>query len=815
MRIVPLIISAIVTITLVIVLSIPLGTIPPLGSFLSPQHGFWLNAEPVNKSFNENLQFSNLKGKTQVHFDERMVPHIFAEQESDAHFVQGYLHAKFRLWQMEFQTHAAAGRLSEILGVGPDSAILNNDRNMRRLGMVFAARNSLRTIEQDAEIRLSLDSYTAGVNAYIEQMTNKDLPLEYRLLNYTPEKWTNLKSALFLKYMSYDLTGEENDIEFTNARTIFNSYTIEQMYPIVQDGLDPIIPKETSFDTAGVKPIIPITADSIYFARNDSTSIIEQKPDKDNGSNNWAVSGSKTASGRPILCNDPHLGVNLPSLWYEIQITTPDYSVYGVSFPGAPSVVIGFNENIAWGVTNAMRDVRDYYEIQFKEGSNTEYLFNNEYIRADLTIEEYKIKGGVSMFDTVAYTVFGPVMYNRDFNGAGRAPAGKNLAVKWKAHEASNDMKTFYLLNRAKNYDDYLDAIKNFVCPGQNFVFASKTNEIAIWQQGAFPAKWRRQGDYIMPGTDSSYMWQGDIPQTENPHLVNPTRGFVSSANQLPVDSTYPYYIGGFHDLYRGKIINRFLSAMEDITPKDMMALQNENANLLAQELLPVLQKNINRNELNDEQSKYLDLVLNWNKRNDPDEEGATVFKIWMDSLQVAVWKDELKNIPGEFTWPEDYTLAEALIRDSAFQFIDNINTEVKEDIATVITASFISMVPELKKLDQQGKLKWTKYKDSGVRHLLRMEALSRFHLRTGGGRHIINATKQFHAPSWKMIVHLTDEVEAYGIYPGGQSGNPGSRFYDDFVNRWAAGQYHALWFMKPDQQKDNRVRYTMNFSKS
>ncbi|MGZ8536525.1 MAG: penicillin acylase family protein, partial [Flavitalea sp.] len=420
MRFVPLIISAIVTLTLVIILSIPLGTIPPLGSFLSPQHGFWLNAEPVNKNFSGNLQFPNLKGKTQVYFDERMVPHIFAEQEADAHFVQGYLHAKFRLWQMEFQTHAAAGRLSEILGVGADSAILNNDRNMRRLGMVFAARNSLRTIEQDADSRISLDSYTAGVNAYIEQMTNKDLPLEYRLLNYTPEKWTNLKSALFLKYMSYDLTGEENDIEFTNARTIFNSYSLEQLYPIVQDGLDPIVPTGTSFDTAGLTPKIPVTADSLYFAGKDSTSIIEQKPDKDNGSNNWAVSGAKTASGRPILCNDPHLGVNLPSLWYEIQITTPEYSVYGVSFPGAPSVVIGFNDHIAWGVTNAMRDVRDYYEIKFKEGSHTEYLFNNEYLRAEITIEEYKIKDGASMYDTVAYTLFGPVMYNNVFNGAGR-----------------------------------------------------------------------------------------------------------------------------------------------------------------------------------------------------------------------------------------------------------------------------------------------------------------------------------------------------------------------------------------------------------
>ncbi len=814
MRVIPFIVSAVATIALVIVLSISLGSIPPMGKFLSPQHGFWLNAEPVNKNFSEDLQFPQLKGKTNVYFDERMVPHIFAEQESDAFFVQGFLHAKFRLWQMEFQTHAAAGRLSEILGVGPDSAILNNDRNMRRLGMVYAAKNSLRKLEEDVETKQELDAYTAGVNAYIEQMTTKDLPLEYRLLNYTPEKWSNLKSALFLKYMSYDLTGEENDIEFTNARKIFNSFSIEQLYPITQIGLDPIVPKGTLFDTAGVKVIIPSSADSLYFAGNDSTNILEIKPDRDNGSNNWAVNGSKTASGRPILCNDPHLGVNLPSLWFEIQITTPEFSAYGASFPGAPSVVIGFNEHIAWGVTNAMRDVRDYYEIQFKEGSRQQYLFNNEYINADINIELYNIKGGGKFYDTVAYTVFGPVMYDQSFSGAGRVSGGKNLAVKWKAHEPSNELKTFYLLNKAKNYDDYLVAIRNFVCPGQNFVFASKSNEIAIWQQASFPAKWRRQGDYIMPGTDSTYMWQGNIPLDENPHLINPSRGFVSSANQLPVDSTYPYYIGGYHDLYRGKIINRYLSSMNNITPVNMMQLQNENANLLAQELLPVLLRSVNKDQLSADQQRYFDLVSGWNMRNDAKEEGATIFKIWVDSLQTEVWKDELDKIDGPYTWPEDYTMAEALIYDTAFAFLDNVNTPEKEDIKAVATNSFVRIVAALQGLDKAGKLKWSKYKDSGVRHLLRMEALSRFHLETGGGRHIINATKQFHAPSWKMIVHLTDDVEAYGIYPGGQSGNPGSKYYDNFVSKWAAGGYYRLLFMKRDQ-KPEHVSYTMNFSKS
>ena len=814
MRLVPLIVSSVLTILVIVLLSMQWGSVPPLGSFLSPQHGFWLNAEPVDKNYSEDLRFPQLEGKAEVYFDERMVPHVFAEKEPDAYFVQGYLHAKFRLWQMEFQTHAAAGRLSEILGVGPDSAILNNDRTMRRLGMVYGAKNSLSAMEADPMVNEQLNAYSAGVNAYIDQLSTKDLPIEYRLLNYTPEKWTNLKSALLLKYLSYDLTGGENDIEYTNARKVFNSYTFDKLYPVTQDSLDPIVSRGTIFDTASVKPMIPSNADSLYFPSNDSIAIKQDKPDPDNGSNNWAVNGSKTASGRPILCNDPHLNVSLPSIWYEIQVTTPVSSFYGASMPGAPSVIIGFNDSIAWGLTNAGRDVKDYYQVSFKGDDHSQYLFNGEYRKADIKVEEYRIKGGNIFRDTVAYTVFGPVMYDRNFDG-GRKSSVTNLAVKWKAHDASNELKTFCLLSRAKNYDDYLEAIKNFDCPAQNFAFASKSNEIAIWQMGSFPAKWKRQGDFIMPGTDSTYLWQGDIPKDENPHMVNPERGFVSSANQMAVDSTYPYYIGGSHDLYRSLVINKKLASMQNITPLDMLALQNDNTNIMAEMILPKMLKSIDSSSIKDADWKYLAMLQEWNFKNDPGEKGATLFTLWFDSLHRLIYQDELSRVRGVVKWPEDYTLVEGLLRDSSYQFVDDINTSQKEDMHMMVTKAFEKVIPAIRSLDEQGRLVWSKYKDSGVRHLLRLEPFSRFHLTTGGGANIINATKQFHAPSWKMIVQLTDETEAYGIYPGGQSGNPGSRYYDNFVDDWAAGKNYRLWIMKKGEKSSPKIIARISFSKA
>jgi len=814
MRIIYFVISLLLTVALIIGLDNPIGSIPPLGSFVSPQHGFWQNAEPADKDFNADITLPGIKNKAIVYFDERLVPHLFAEEEEDAFFIQGYLHAKFRLWQMEFQTHVAAGRLSEVLGAGTDSAYLNNDRNMRRLGMVYGAKKSLETMERDPVIRSILNAYTQGVNSYIAQLTVSTLPLEYRLLHYYPEKWTNLKTALFLKYMSFDLTGNENDIEYTNAKSFFSEEDFNKLYPLIQDSLYPVIPKGTVFDAPAVKPAAPASADSLYFQWKDSARIHTVKTDKDNGSNNWVAAGTKTRSGRPILCNDPHLGLNLPSLWYEMQITTKSINAYGVSFPGAPAIIIGFNDSIAWGVTNAARDVRDYYRIQFKDASQTEYFFNGEWKKATLQTEDYLIRGGEAFRETVAYTVFGPVMYDQHYSGGGRLSHAESLAVQWKAQEGSNELKTFYLLNRSANYQDYLAAIRDFKCPGQNFVFAGKNGDIAIWQQGEFPAKWKRQGDFIMPGTDSSYTWRESVPQQENPHLLNPAHGFVSSANQKPADTTYPYYLGGSYDVYRGLIINRFLSGMEDITISDMQRLQTNNYNVFAETALPFLFKHLKENELDAEDRKYLAIVKQWNWFNDPEEKGPTIFTTWFELLEQFIWNDELAQAPAPVIKPEPYTLIDALKKDSAFSFIDNINTPELESLEDRVTQAFRKAVAYLAAKEGEGSLAWGKYKDTGIRHLLRLEPLSRFHINAGGGLNIINATKQYQGPSWRMIVQLTDKTEAFGVYPGGQSGNPGSRYYDNFIEDWTAGKYYNLWFMEAQEQDDKRIRFVMKFGK-
>lgn len=871
MRVIPSILGAAVTIGLIILLNmqLPLGgtRTPRLGNFLSPQKGFWQNAESANTLYVVEIKSDELKGKVEVYLDERLVPHVYADNESDAYYAQGYLHAKFRLWQMEFQTYAASGRLSEIMGEQAGTTnFLNIDKYFRRLGMVYAAELSLEAMENDKATKEALDAYTAGVNNYISHLEETDIPLEYKLLDYKPEAWTNLKTALFVKYMAYDLAGFEEDFAKTNARSVFTAKEYEALYPYGQDLMQPIIPKNAVMYEPDERLPIPSFADSLYFTFKpapavDSTLLTDTtrqavataapvvatpatavspakvpavkaapakapvkkgapvkkdatpKPDKDNGSNNWALAGTKTQSGKPILCNDPHLGLNLPAIWYEMQITTPAFNAYGVSFPGAPFIVIGFNDSCAFGFTNAERDVKDYYEVKFKDTSMQEYWYNNAWQRTSFRDEVIKVKGAPDRVEHIAMTVWGPVMYDAQYPDP--LKSGKAYACKWMAHEPSNELKTFSLLDRAKGYIDYLDALSYFKCPGQNMIFAAKSGDIAIRQQGMFPAKWRRQGDFVMPGTDSTFGWQGDVAIEENLTMYNPGRGYVSSANQYPYDTTYPYYQGGSFELFRGLTIDRYLATMENVTVNDMERMQTDNYNMFAEVARPVLLRYVNEALLNADERKYVDLLTNWSLRSDVHEKAATVLKVWWDSLTVCMYKDELSQSSKPMPWPEKSTLVEALVRDPNYAFADDITTPEKETVADIVIKAYRLAIPALKQAERDNRLEWGAFKDGAVSHLLKIPSFSRLHILGGGGENIINAFKGTHGPSWRMVVELTDDTNAYGVYPGGQNGNPGSKYYDSFIDSWVNGKYYKLEIIpKQNMQKHKGLTGKLTFEK-
>ncbi|OSZ78824.1 hypothetical protein CAP35_11405 [Chitinophagaceae bacterium IBVUCB1] len=779
----------VLTSVLVALLCKPIGGLPALGKLLDPVDGCWANAESVSEDYNHKLKLDGVKAGVTVMFDDRLVPHITAANDYDLYYTQGYLHAYFRLWQMDLQTRAAAGRVSEVLG----EKALKFDRTQRRKGMVYGAEQSLQAMEGDPRSKQMMDAYTAGINAYINTLSFKRYPLEYKLASFKPEAWTNLKSALLLKYMADDLTGSTDDIALTMLRDALSPEVFASLYPERLQGVNPVIPKD-SIAPVATMPIPAAPADSIAWAHIAATDF--DKSEEGKGSNNWALSGSRTKSGKPILCNDPHLGLNLPSLWYEVQMTAPGVNVYGVSLPGSPGVIIGFNENISWGFTNNYRDVKDFYAIKCAS-ANTYWLAGKE-LPYTIRLEKISIKGKPDYFDTVQYTVHGPVIYDEAFHGTGGLK--KPLAVTWMAHRPSNEVLALYLLNRSNGYDEYVAAIHHFLCPAQNMLYADRHGDIALWGQGQFINKWRGQGRYVMNGADSATLWGKEIPVAENPHTRNPRQGYIASANQTVTDTTYPYwYNGTFHE-FRAWRINDVLRNTKAATVQDMFALQNDVYSVLAARVLPVMLTNITPSALTDKERGYLNMLGDWDYRLTAESKAATVFQVWWANLYNTLWAKRMEKMP-EALRPTPERTMQLLVEGSPY--IGNI--------ADAVVVSLRNSMDSLDRLKKADKLQWYRAKNTMVRHLTKLPSFSYASLKMGGWGNTVNATKTDHGPSWRMVVQMGDEIEAYGVYPGGQSGNVGSKYYATFLDKWVKGEYYKLQFYTSTNKPAPTYTWTIN----
>ncbi len=803
--------TLVLTVGLVSVLNTKLGTVPALGQFLNPYGGFWANAEPRTVAREKALNLEGLRGKVTVVFDDNLVPHIFAQNNHDLYYAQGYVTAMHRLWQMELQTHFAAGRVSEIIG----EATAEIDRYNRRMGVTFGAQQAAEAMLGDSVSREVVQAYSDGVNAYVHSLSPADYPLEYKLLGYAPEPWSPLKCALLLKQMAMTLSARSDDRRLTNILNKYGYATTQNLFPNYYFRDDPIIPPGTPLD---FKPV-PVPQRPKDFLPKPTDKVALYESDPGTGSNNWAISGSKSATGYPILANDPHLDLTLPSIWYQVQLVGPGVNVYGASLPGSPHVISGFNERIAWGVTNVGSDVLDWYEIKFKDARRDQYWHDGKWKPVRKVVEVIKVKGKPDLVDTVRYTHHGPVVYDegaKQWNAA--VPPGH--AMRWVAHDPSNEVMTFHKLNRARNYAQYTEALTHYASPAQNFVFASADNDIAIWPNGKFPLKWKEQGKYILDGSNPAHEWQGWVPQAHNPHVKNPPRGFVSSANQFPADTTYPYYLDwGFETYERGARINERLTAMQRATVDSLRMLQNDNMNLLARDVLPRLLSYVSPNQLSDVQLKALGLTRSWNFRNDPDQVGATVFSLWWNDLMTALWEDDFPtNAEYPVRYPTRDRTLKLILDEPDAKWVDNVNTPDKETLALLCTQTFRSAVDTLAKHHGENinqAWQWANHKATHIPHLTRqIKPFGRYNLPIGGGRNIVNATSERNGPSWRMVVALGPQVKGFGVYPGGQSGNPGSYYYDNMVDTWAQGNLNELLFLRKPNEAGNRMLATWALEK-
>lgn len=775
---------------------IPVGEnfLPAAGRFFSPFEGIWHCVNPSCTSF-------TFKGKTKqpvrILFDERDVPHIYAQSVEDAVYAQGYLHASNRLFAMDITARAAAGRLSELLG----KRTLALDLKARERGFELTSIEKAKSWETFEGNKAIIEAYINGVNAYIHSLDYADWPIEYKILSNGPVVWTSTHSALVFTSMAIALCLGESDLDYSKAKGKLSAEDFNFLYGGHNPKESPVIPIEKVWDFKNVFTSKP----SVGIIEKGSTHHTADDLHQDlNGSNNWAVSGQKTASGFPILANDPHLSLTLPNIWYEIEIHTSEISVHGVSLPGLPYVVLGFTDSIAWGSTNSGQDVLDWYSITWKDSLRHQYLLDGKYENATLRTEEIKIRGAKPLIDTVRYTKWGPVTDQGDH---------KDMAMKWIGNQRSNANDLAYLqkINKSKNLIDYRNAVESFQYPAQNKVFASTSGDIAISVAGVMPIRPAGLGLFVTSGDSSKNDWQGYIPFSEAPFIVNPKRGFVSSANQSPADTTYPYPLLGsrYFEDYRGREVNMNLDTLNHITVKDMEALQQNNYNLLAAEILPLMLDALrNGNCLNDEETKFADRLSGWNYQQHRDSLTPVYYELWLEAFEKLTF-DELDSLG--VMYPEDWKFVELVRNADQHRFFDIISTpQKKETLNDIACISFTTMARNYNALDQPRKKNWGAYKASEIPHLARFAPFGTGFIPTSGGRHIINAMNKSHGPSWRMIVELSTPPKAFVNYPGGQSGNPASLHYRDFLEHYFDGKYYEVTMKKdPDWISTREINIT------
>ncbi|MGM9985859.1 MAG: penicillin acylase family protein [Bacillaceae bacterium] len=740
--------------------------------------GYWFVAKtkPIIKG---TIKLSALSDKVSVYRDNMGVPHIEAKNDLDLYTAQGYVTAQDRMFQMDLSRRQASGQLSELIG----NATVDNDKYFLTLGLRRAAEASWDSYPKEAQA--ILQAYADGVNAYMEEAKdNGTLPIEFRILGYTPAKWTPIDSLTIGKYMAFDLGGHWNGQAFR--------YALLQKFPKDKAmELFPTYPKDGA-------TIIPAVSKEIDVEKSLAAAII---PNPENGSNNWVVAGSKTDSGKPLLADDPHLSLATPSIWYEIHLSTTDLDVQGVIFAGIPGIILGHNKDIAWGVTNVGPDVQDLYIEKRNPNNEDEFLYKDKWEKAKTYTYNIKVKKQKDIPYKVTETRHGPII--SEF--AGKENKKEAFSLKWTALQPSTELLAILQMNKAKNWDEFKQALTNFHTPAQNFVFASTDGTIAYRANGLIPI--RKKGDSLLPvpGWTDEYEWKGYVPWEELPTLVNPKEGFISTANNKVVDDSYPYHITHhWAQPYRQMRIQEVLKAGDKLTVKDMQNLQMDDKNLRAQELLPLLLKDLNTSKATKTEKEAIALLKDWNYKDDKDEAAPFIFQLWMNQMSKSLFEKELsKEMMDLFEGRE--LILDKMIRQGS---TGKEGSWIKDagGYKSLLATTFKKAVKEASKIqgDNTEKWKWGDYHQIVFNHPL--SSVSPLNLLfngdnnypANGSRTTVQAAgydnetgEVTHGGSWRGVMDLQDLSESYHLVGPGQSGYVWSEWYHNQKKAWTTGKYH------------------------
>ncbi|MGH8775048.1 MAG: penicillin acylase family protein [Jiangellaceae bacterium] len=773
-----------------------------------------------------------LQGDVEVVRDEHGIPQIYADTAEDLFRAQGYVHAQDRFWEMDFRRHVTAGRLSELFGEDQ----VDTDTFIRTLGWRRVAEQELPLLRPAT--RRYLEAYAAGVNAWLDGRSGGELGLAYTLLGLTggdnsPEPWGPVDSLAWLKAMAWDLRGNmEDEIDRSLLAAELPVERIEQLYPdYPYDQNAPIV--DDAYLSAGGRVgdaaarVAPtsLPAEAVQAMLTVSRAVAGV-PDllgdgPGVGSNSWVVDGSMTASGSPLLVNDPHLGPAMPSIWYQVGLhcrtvgAACPFEVAGFSFSGVPGVVIGHNAQVAWSFTNLSPDVSDLYLEQVDGDS---YLVGDEMVPMETREETIQVAGEDPVTFTVRSTRHGPVLSDHDDESrdVGRAAPvddgapvrgdGYAVALRWTALDPGRTADAIFSLNTAHDWDSFREAASRFEVPAQNLVYADVEGHVGYQAPGKIPIRRSGDGRWPAPGWSDTHEWVGFIPFDALPSVLDPDEGFIVTANQPVTSTAYPFLLT--HDYDYGQRAQRIRDLIEQAGPLDaeaMLDIHMDSHNTNAAALVPFLM------DLDDEDGYYgdgLDLLRDWDFSQPPDSAPAAYFNaVWRNLLELT-FHDELP----EDQWPGGggrwFEVVRHLLEAPDDPLWDDVTTDdVVEDRDTILRQAIRSGRDEMTRLQgkdadawEWGRLHALELADPafGASGIGPIEALvNRGPVEVGGGESIVQATgwtapdgyETDWVPSMRMVVDLADLDASRWIDLTGVSGHPYHNHYGDQTEMWRTGQ--------------------------
>ncbi len=734
------------------------------------------------------IRLAGLGATAEILRDRYGIPHIFAGNMEDASFALGFVHAQDRLWQMEMSRRIAAGRLSEIVGPGG----LETDRFLRTLGVRRTAEANLRAL--DGESRKLLDAYAAGVNAFIA--SSPVLPPEFWLTGARPEPWVPADSVAWIKMMAWDLGGNWRNelLRMRLAKTLPLARIHEFLPPYPGDPVPAIADLKELYGTM----------------EREAVRLAQFAPDNEgNGSNNWVVSGERSASGKPLLANDPHLGLTAPPVWYFAHLSVPGTNVIGATLPGVPGVILGRNDRIAWGMTNTGPDVQDLYIEKLDAAGG--YLAP-EGARAFQVIDEtIKVKGAEAEKLRIRVSRHGPVISDVMATAQDLAPRGHVIAFAWTA--LTGDDRSVQAANkfaRAREWDGFLAAARDFQAPQQNIVYADIEGNIGFIAAGRVPQRKTAndlKGMAPAPGWQEKYDWAGTIPFEQLPRSFNPESGAIVTANHRITPPGYPHFISSdWEPPFRANRIQQLLDATPKHTANSFARIQADVTSLAMRELLPKLLAARPRSE---DARKALALLARWDATMAPERAEPLIAWAWYRELTRAIYADELGSAFQQNWLARAVFIGSVLSGDpEKARWCDDVRTPATETCEEVLALSLEAALADLAKRYGSDQSRWHWGEAHIARHehrpLGRQPLLAKLFditVPSPGDTYTVNVGRNImsndaepfanrHAASLRAIYDLSDLEKSLYIHSGGQSGNILSDHYKAFSEAWAKNEY-------------------------